>query len=101
MMERKEAEHRLLIRGAAARIKRRGIDGERRRLYEINGHTVREEGVREGGGEMGFSMEAVVVGSGWGRPLWQARGEERQGGREAAEAADAHEDAKCFCLSPW
>ena len=52
---------------------------ERRLLCAINGHSVREEG-----GEMGFSMEAVVVGGGgWGRPLWQGR-ERGETGREGS-----------------
>lgn len=52
-----------------------------------------------GGGEMGFSTEdvvVVVVVVGWIGGDHCGRGEERQGGREAGEAADIHEDAKCF-----
>lgn len=77
---------------------------ERRLLYGINGHSVRLCGRREGRGD-GLLHGGCGGGGGWLGETTVAGERERrvrEGGR-LGEAADIHEDGKCFFgfLSPW
>lgn len=61
---------------------------------------------RRGDGLLHEGCSGAVLGGGLAQEDHCGTGEEREGGREAGEAVDIHEDAKC-CLffphfiSPW